>query len=273
MFLSIEKMKKIITIIGILFLTTKFFYATAQTDNTTDEGVEINGVVWSTRNVGMPNTFVDNPEDLGMLYQWNYALGYSSTDPLYTSDGGAVWEQPGVYGSEKVFTNDVCPAGWHTPSYEEMEKLLDTDIEIAIVNNINGKKFIDKDNPDKFIFLPAAGEREYETGILYVSNEFGCYWSSTKIGRYNAYYLFFTANNILDFTQIPVAGSYRQAGFSVRCVKDEDNTTSVDEISSEKEKTVIGWFNLLGQKLSEEPESGIFIILYDNGTSEKIMKS
>ena len=35
---------------------------------------------------------------------------------------------------------------------------------------------------------------------------------------------------------------------------------------------IIGYYNLLGQKLPQEPEKGIYIILYDNGKSEKIVK-
>ena len=35
---------------------------------------------------------------------------------------------------------------------------------------------------------------------------------------------------------------------------------------------IIGYYTLLGQKLPQEPQRGIYIILYDNGKSEKIMK-
>ena len=267
-------MKQIILLISIFMLSAISFAQTV----TTDEGVEINGLIWATRNVGMPNTFVDNPEDLGMLFQWNYALGYSSTDPLTTSDGGTVWYRPGVYGSEKVFTNDVCPAGWHTPSFEEMEKLLDTDNkENVTINGINCKKFIDKNNPDKFIYLPAAGKRETNYGTLegYQTSPsmFGNYWSSTKVGIYNAYSLGFITMDIDQFNITTLDfGHFRQYALSVRCVKEKDINTSINEISSEQEKNIVGYYSILGQKLPKEPTSGIFIILYDNGESEKRIK-
>jgi len=35
---------------------------------------------------------------------------------------------------------------------------------------------------------------------------------------------------------------------------------------------VAGYYNILGQKLPKEPESGIYIIMYDNGNSEKAIK-
>ena len=38
------------------------------------------------------------------------------------------------------------------------------------------------------------------------------------------------------------------------------------------EKKIIGYYNFSGQKLAREPEYGLFIILYDNGTSKKVMK-
>jgi len=39
-------------------------------NNTTDEGVVINGVKWATRNLDVGSTFVENPEDKGALFQW-----------------------------------------------------------------------------------------------------------------------------------------------------------------------------------------------------------
>ena len=35
---------------------------------------------------------------------------------------------------------------------------------------------------------------------------------------------------------------------------------------------IIGYYTLLGQKLPQEPQRGIYIILYDNGKSEKVAK-
>jgi len=35
---------------------------------------------------------------------------------------------------------------------------------------------------------------------------------------------------------------------------------------------IVGYFNLTGQKLTQAPERGIYIILYDNGTSARVMR-
>ena len=44
--------------------------------NTVDKGVIINGIKWATRNVDKKGTFTNNPEDIGMLYQWNSIVGW-----------------------------------------------------------------------------------------------------------------------------------------------------------------------------------------------------
>lgn len=46
------------------------------------ECVEINGVCWATRNVDAPGTFTQNPEDAGMLYQWNRKTAWNVTDSI-----------------------------------------------------------------------------------------------------------------------------------------------------------------------------------------------
>lgn len=48
-------------------------------------------------------------------------------------------------------------------------------------------------------------------------------------------------------------------------------TTSLNTtINSNKKAT--GYYNILGTKLLQEPTSGIYIIMYDNGQTEKVMK-
>lgn len=58
-------MKKLITLFIVLLFSGTLMSIEAQTD----EGVEINGLIWATRNVDAPGTFAKNPEDYGMYYQ------------------------------------------------------------------------------------------------------------------------------------------------------------------------------------------------------------
>jgi hypothetical protein len=54
--------------------------------------IEIDGVIWSTRNVGSVGTFVSNPQDKGQLYTQNEAIS-------------------------------ACPSGWRLPTSDELKKL------------------------------------------------------------------------------------------------------------------------------------------------------
>lgn len=138
-----------------------------------DKGVIINGLRWATRNIGTPNKFVMNPEDLGMYYQFNRKVGwneYSKGQWDKSIPQGATWEK----------VNNPCPEGWRVPNSEELKTLLDTakvDSEWAIQNGISGVKFTDKLTKE-YIFLPYAGYRNWENGRLHKGD--GTYWSNQQ---------------------------------------------------------------------------------------------
>ena len=150
------------------------------TSNYSDNGVIINGVKWATRNVDKLGTFATKPEAFGTFYQWNRILGWSTTDPMINSNGGNMWDSntPTGYIWEKH--NDPSPAGWRVPTHPEIDKLLDTDKvsnEWTTINGISGIKFKDKATGNS-LFLPAAGRRSQEDGMLNYSGSWGFYWSS-----------------------------------------------------------------------------------------------
>ena len=139
-----------------------------------ETGVNINGVIWATRNVGAPNTFVDHPEDFGMLYQWNSTVGWSATDPLVSSNGSS-WNSnwKGNGGNGVTWDNNVCPTGWRVPTPEEFISLADAADEWTTENGVKGYRFTNGDNS---IFLPAAGGRDFLTSNSGGAGEIGCYW-------------------------------------------------------------------------------------------------
>ena len=47
-------------------------------------------------------------------------------------------------------------------------------------------------------------------------------------------------------------------------------TTNINNIFADGDAVVVGYYNLLGQKLNEEPTSGFYIIRYSNGKSVKV---
>jgi len=185
---------------------------------TQEEGVVINGVRWATCNVSLPGTFAAKPEDAGMFYQWNRKVGWSSTDPMINSNGGATWDgsyPPPPYPIEDTWekANDPSPVGWHVPTKEELESLTDTDYvarEWTDMNGIYGYRFTDKATGVS-LFLPAAGIRDSNDGWLYGVGLCGSYWG-TPGATLIACDLFFGSN------YFGMGYDYSAYGYSVRCV-------------------------------------------------------
>ena len=50
----------------------------------------------------------------------------------------------------------------------------------------------------------------------------------------------------------------------------QQGTSSVNPVSAENEKTVSGYYSILGTKLPKEPVSGLYIILYSDGSVRKV---
>ena len=181
--------------------------------------VMINGVCWAKSNVDSIGKFAVNPEDAGMFYQWNKNIGWSSTNPMKNSNGGTVWDNTIAAGTEWEAENSPCPNGWHVPTREELQSLLDTEKVTSNwtpKNGINGKYFIDNVTNDS-IFLPAAGYRVHIGGVLGGSGSNGYYWSSMEYDSNNAYRLGFGSGS----ADISSSSSSKSAARLVRCVKEE----------------------------------------------------
>jgi len=187
-------------------------------------GVEINGVVWATCNVNTPGTFTESPSDFGMFYQWNRAVGWSSTEPMINHNNGTIWDKSIPLGGEN-WENKVCPQGWRIPTYKELESLIFCGSAWGNLNGVQGRYFgIGKQK----VFFPAAGKRHYGDGCC-PGGSWGFYWSSTDEYEYEQYhdnsnccpwYLYFTDS--VDFYHM-VRGGWnrcRSQGFSIRCVKE-----------------------------------------------------
>ena len=175
----------------------------------TPSSVVINGVRWATRNVGAPGTFVQNPEDAGMLFQWNRRVGWASTGygwPDYSSMPG--WDNTIPTGTAWYAENDPCPVGWRVPTYTELRSLRDVGSVWITHNGVNGRLFGVAPNQ---LFLPAAGFRG-AYGTLYHAGTGGFYGSSAAAPQWRLI-IAFTGNY---FT----AGDISVNGFSVRCVAD-----------------------------------------------------
>ena len=182
-------------------------YDPATDPSITDDGVEINGVIWATRNVGAFGKFAATPESTGMLYQWNRATAYSATDPLEpawdTSPISPTWDT----------ANDPCPTGWHVPDAFEMAKLFNDAANVDYAWEVTGGRFTDKATPTNSIFLPATDWRDTD-GTLMDGSTTVNYWTTWTDGSTLAGLLTF-----LDGGAVSTNGFYLQA-FPIRCVKD-----------------------------------------------------
>lgn len=91
-------------------------------------GTRIGSLVWANANVAAPDTFGDNCEVRGSLYQWNSKIPF----PSYSANnhGEPSKPVPGYVGGpndahSEVWTeeNDPCPEGWRVPTNEELNTL------------------------------------------------------------------------------------------------------------------------------------------------------
>jgi uncharacterized protein YjdB len=188
--------------------------------STTDEGVEINGVIWATRNIAAPGHFADNAYDAGMFYQWNRNIGWSVTDPLVNSNGGTTWDNTIPTGTVWEAANDPSPAGWHVPTQAELGTLLETSKvtkDFTANHGVNGFLFTDIATGNE-LFLPTAGYRAGALGTLYYPDLRGNYWGNTAsdvVGRE-------TYAHEIALYDSGSAGHYIdkfESGFSIRSAK------------------------------------------------------
>jgi uncharacterized protein (TIGR02145 family) len=180
-------------------------------DDDSDVGVVINGVTWATRNVDAPGRFTAKSSDYGKLYQWNRKKGWASTGESISD-----WDSSTPSGNTWEKANDPCPEGWHVPTLAEFEILFDINQvsdEWTTLNGVNGRQFIDK-TTGKSIFVPAAGYRSLDDGILADQYTTGTYWSSTDFKNTYAYDMFFGS----DYAGC--AYNNRKYGQSIRCVQE-----------------------------------------------------
>jgi len=170
--------------------------------------VKIGGQVWLAENLAFeapgkncksPDNDPDNFEKYGLLYDWETAM-------------------------------KACPPGWHLPSNEEWQKLVD----LAGGKDIAGKKLKAKsgwfhhdgkpsNGTDDFGFsaLPGGyGHRTVDFSIVEFGNIecTGTWWSATEYSASKAYHL--TIHNRGTSTNKDTADKSQFKLYSVRCIKD-----------------------------------------------------
>jgi len=192
-----------------LFLSITFMFFT-----TSFAQVMINGTCWATRNVDMPGTFVANPEDYGMLYQWGSNIGWSNTYPLTASDGINEWRELWETGNVWLQENNPCPNGWRLPTLQEFQSLISSGGYWGNLNGINGYFFI---NAAPHLFIPAAGH--CFGGSLGGVNNTCFLWSDTPYENIFAYGVQILSSGLYYYP------AFRFTAYSIRCVAESLCTT------------------------------------------------
>ena len=172
-----------------------------------EDGAVINGILWATRNVDASGTFAKNPEDAGMLYQWNRRTGW----PISNTVSG--WDSSIPTGNTWEKANDPCPPGWRVPTRAEFESLASSGSGGIIRNGVKGYLF----GTDNRIFLPDIDACLQTNGDLwsYEDNPLAGYWTNETYSASSttAYKFQVAEQNIYSIE--------KRMGLSVRCVKDQ----------------------------------------------------
>lgn len=171
-------------------------------------------------------------------------MGYAVKNPmayiLGSSADGYDWlygaHKADLWGAEQKSVNDPCPRGWRVPDSSVFEAFdIDESEDAAAwgdVSNMYGWHLVDKATGVK-MFMPAAGRRSFETGVLTNVNDYGYdnvprpwigyYWTATAGESNKSNSLFFDLNTTraVNNRYEAVKAMYRANGMQVRCIREK----------------------------------------------------
>ncbi len=212
--------------------------SSTDTNTTADTTITHNGVeyktvtspttsrVWLDRNLGAARVCESKTDTAcyGDYYQWGRpADGHQDSNSALSSTkindatntgsnafvkGFADWLNNGVDNNGAIRSanwlktdgTSICPVGFRVPTKDELNA------EFSSIHNAD-EAF------NSFLKLPLSGFRNYNTGTLYQSSNYGYLWSSTPQGIYDGYSVYY--NN----SMLALSHTRRAHGFPVRCIK------------------------------------------------------
>lgn len=168
-------------------------------------------------------------------------MEYATADPftyvLGTAENDYDWlhgEHNATLWSADKSVNDPCPRGWRVPDATMFEAFdIDAAEDAAAlvdVKNKYGWHLVDKVSGTK-LFMPGAGRRSFETGVLTNVNNYGYehnpapwvgyYWTTSATDGNKSVSMFFDLNTTraVNNRYEPQKAMYRGNGMQVRCVK------------------------------------------------------
>ena len=136
------------------------------------------GRLWANMNIG-----AEKETDYGLYFQWGDTIGYNDAshatwatcpgnggNSAYTADLIAAWDAEnlqsvtGMAYSTKILKPTVDAATvnmgskWRMPTEEDcLELRRNTNIELAVIDGVKGRKFTSTADTSQYIFLPLAG--------------------------------------------------------------------------------------------------------------------
>ena len=173
------------------------------------------------------NIGAEKETDYGLYFQWGDTVGYDestaaahSTWSTCPGNGGAssydtsalsTWDTTNL--TNNVLNTSVDAAYVHTngkakmPTLTQVQELVSgTNSEWTTIDGVAGRKFTNKSDSSKYIFIPAAGY--FHDGSPYGKSSDGFVWSSSL----------YKGNESYDFDGVSASGSYRYYAQSVRGV-------------------------------------------------------
>jgi uncharacterized protein (TIGR02145 family) len=185
--------------------------------------VRIGNQIWMAEN--LKTTHYNNGDEIATTpLNYDYEL---EIEPKYQwpSEGDEI--NVPIYG--RLYTwfvaideRNVCPPGWHLPSQQEWEILVNYLGGYAIA----GGKMKEKgtlhwtdpntgaNNSSGFKALPGGNRIQY--GMFNVIGKSSSYWSSTEWDNVNIFFIYLSNES----TESYLANNDRKFGFNIRCIKD-----------------------------------------------------
>ena len=186
-------------------------------DDTPDGYVDLglsSGTKWMKCNIG-----AEKETDYGLYFQWGDTVGYDeSTAAAHSSQSTCpgygdytTWDTANL--TNNVLNTSVDAAYVHTngkakmPTLTQVKELVSgTNSEFTTIDGVYGRKFTNKSDSSKYIFIPAAGY--FHDGSPYGKGSDGYVWSSSL----------YKGNEAYDFDGVSTSGGYRYFAQSVRGV-------------------------------------------------------
>ena len=178
-------------------------------------------VYWAKGNVrslnsGATFSFYPNQYDYSGVWNGGDYFCWNTLNPLSLTSSNSTE----TYNSATDPCRKVAPAGtWRMPTSAELTALRASSVW-GTYGGKNGRFFGTTTVPaeadkSKYVFMPAAGDRNSGSTTMYTVGTYGLYWSATPNGTTYAYGLKFNGTNASAYNDS------RNYGLTVRCVSDK----------------------------------------------------